>query len=1209
MNRVFRHIWSRRLGRVVVVAECLPGAGGGKAGRRARRLAGVVVALPGLLAAPAFADDLPTGGQIVHGQATISQSGNAMTIDQSSRQMIANWQDFSIGAGASVTFNQPDAGSTALNRVVGQDPSRILGSLDANGQVFLVNPNGIVFGRDSRVRVGAFVGSTLGISDEDFAAGKYRFAGETGRIDNLGRIEGGVVALISPTVTNEGEIAGDTALAAGTGVSLDFDGDGLISIEVNASTVETLVDNRGLVKADGGTAILTARGASDALAGVVNNSGTVQARTLKKSKGRILLLGDMDNGVTYVAGTLDASAPEGGGGGFIETSAASVKVADDAVITTRSADGDTGTWLIDPKDFTVAAAGGDITGAALSAQLADNNVRIESVSGASDGNGDIFVIDGISWSENVLTLAAERDIVIGAELFGSGTAGLALEYGLSAPAAGNTAGYVVDAPVNLASTGSFSTKLGSDGATIGYTIITGLGNESSSGDGTLQGIRGNLAGNYVLGSNIDASATSGWNSDGNGGHYGFAPLGANSPAFTGILDGLGHEIGNLYINRPGETSVGLVGYTRSGAVVRNLGVVDADITGQHSVGAVVGTAITSAHFSGLWSSGQVHAASSYVGGLIGMMRAYGPMSLTDSRSSAAVSGSYNAGGLVGYVETSNNGVSVFLENLGATGSATAASGYGGGAFGSIYAYSGSEVRIRNVYSTASVAGGTGYQGGFAGQIYAHGGDISIANSYAAGLVSGSSSLQAGMVGYFSAYTGAATISSSFWDAAATGKSNFGGYIGTQGGGVGFVDSSGASSLTSAEATDPFSFIEAGWDFDTVWGKSTTGENSGYMMLHHQGGTLYDGYLRIAGNLERDYGEANPGFGSVILSAGSVAVDWAPTIDGLTNAGSYALADPGALTISQTGSLYSDTTNAGNLVINKALVTVTANDDSKTYDGVAYSGGNGVTYSGFKNSQDISVATSGSTNFGGDADGAINAGTYTIGLAGDLAADNYEFAYVDGTLTVDKAAIGSIGGISALDKPYDGSTDATLDFSGAVFNGLLAGDSLAVGGTPLGSFADANPGLGKTVNITGLGLAGVDAANYVLVDVTALATADITSSQNTNSQGVVLVSPPAGGGPSPVGGGFEAVPAAIIVSSLPGMADPGQGVSARLDRPGFEPLTVRLYLTGDTLVVVVPDEAAMHTEFDGEALRRLAEETLGPEAAGITAIRVVVAGNA
>ena len=129
------------------------------------------------------------------------------------------------------------------------------------------------------------------------------------------------------------------------------------------------------------------------------------------------------------------------------------------------------------------------------------------------------------------------------------------------------------------------------------------------------------------------------------------------------------------------------------------------------------------------------------------------------------------------------------------------------------------------------------------------------------------------------------------------------------------------------------------------------------------------------------------------------------------------------------------------------------------------------------------------------------------------------------------------------------------------------------------------------------------------DVTALATADITSSQNTNSQGVVLVSPPAGGGPSPVGGGFEAVPAAIIVSSLPGMADPGQGVSARLDLPGFEPLTVRLYLTGDTLVVVVPDEAAMHTEFDGEALRRLAEETLGPEAAGITAIRVVVAGNA
>ena len=78
-----------------------------------------------MLTPPALAQTLPTGGQVVSGQATISQSGNAMTINQSSDRMIANWQSFSIGAGNSVTFNQPGASSVALNRVVGQDPSKI----------------------------------------------------------------------------------------------------------------------------------------------------------------------------------------------------------------------------------------------------------------------------------------------------------------------------------------------------------------------------------------------------------------------------------------------------------------------------------------------------------------------------------------------------------------------------------------------------------------------------------------------------------------------------------------------------------------------------------------------------------------------------------------------------------------------------------------------------------------------------------------------------------------------------------------------------------------------------------------------------------------------------------------------------------------------------------------------------------------------------
>lgn len=106
-------------------------------------------------------------------------------------------------------------------------------------------------------------------------------------------------------------------------------------------------------------------------------------------------MGDLSVGQTLVAGTLDATAPEGGDGGFIETSAAVVKVADSAHISTRSATGNNGTWLIDPTDFTVAASGGDISGVALGAALANGHVTLDSTRGADQGSGDLTVRDEV----------------------------------------------------------------------------------------------------------------------------------------------------------------------------------------------------------------------------------------------------------------------------------------------------------------------------------------------------------------------------------------------------------------------------------------------------------------------------------------------------------------------------------------------------------------------------------------------------------------------------------------------------------------------------------------------------------------------------------------------------------------------------------------------------------------------------------------------
>src|SRR5690606_30820252 len=121
-----------------------------------------------------------------------------------------------------------------------------------NGQVFLLNPNGILIGENASVQTGAFVGATLGMADADFLDGHYRFSGDNhGSILNQGSLNGAVVALIAPKVSNDGTgiVSGDTALVAGTDVLLDFDGDGLLSVEVHASTLQPLVENRGLIQA------------------------------------------------------------------------------------------------------------------------------------------------------------------------------------------------------------------------------------------------------------------------------------------------------------------------------------------------------------------------------------------------------------------------------------------------------------------------------------------------------------------------------------------------------------------------------------------------------------------------------------------------------------------------------------------------------------------------------------------------------------------------------------------------------------------------------------------------------------------------------------------------------------------------------------------------------------------------------------------------
>lgn len=262
----------------------------------------------------------PEGGTVRAGQASITQSGAQTRIDQTSARAVIDWRSFGVGAAEQVLFAQPSAQSATLNRVTGEQLSTILGRIDANGQVYLVNPNGIVFGRGAQVNVGSLVASTANVGTSDFMAGRLEFrqpglAGAS--IVNQGLItasEGGLVALVAPHVRNDGLIQarlGRVTLAAGDTYSLDLYGDGLVGLALDRSQAARL-EQAGRIEADGGRVVLvSAATAKAALDSVVNLSGTVRADAVQQQGGRIVLLA---GGSAEVSGSLSASGGTGNGG-------------------------------------------------------------------------------------------------------------------------------------------------------------------------------------------------------------------------------------------------------------------------------------------------------------------------------------------------------------------------------------------------------------------------------------------------------------------------------------------------------------------------------------------------------------------------------------------------------------------------------------------------------------------------------------------------------------------------------------------------------------------------------------------------------------------------------------------------------------------------------------------------------------------------------
>ncbi|MFS0755055.1 YDG domain-containing protein [Noviherbaspirillum sp. 1P10PC] len=698
------------------------------------RLAGTLTLLS-LIAAPG-AYGAPGGGSIVGGSGGIAQSGPTTTITQDSPRLAINWNSFSSKAGEAIVFRQPGASAIALNRVVGTGATELSGSLSANGQVFILNPNGVLFGAGATVNAQGLLASTLNIDTASFMQGGKELllqnAGAAGGITNQGSLTaspGGYVALIAPQVINEGGISaqqGNAWMSAGDKVTLQLGDSGLMSVTVNTGSLNALADNRvtGRISANGGNVNLEAKAAENIGAALVNHDGVIEAQTLNDVSGRVRLMGDMQRGQLTMNGQIDVSAPVSGDGGAVETSAARVKILDGARVHARAREGVNGSWLIDPEDFSIVEGGGQTSSSIGNQTLTDalkgGAVVTLATQGSPGTGGDVFVSAAVKWEgAGKLTLKAHRNIYINADMEAKGDAGLSLWTGQSSDGIGTY--FLNNAKINLADTTTFTTRQGLGSELKSYKVITTVGLPSDVNGGTsLQGMRGKE--NYVLGTDIDAKETRNWNVE-----QGFRPI----RNFGGTLEGLGHSINGLFINYAANTQAGLFATTTSTADIRNIKLVDADVTARVDVGILAGQNL--GRISNVSSTGTVTGTVGggaddgwNIGGLVG--RNLGTGNIDGSSSAANVTGTQAVGGLVGWM---TDGASV--SNSNATGKVTAVK-QGDNALLGVGGLVGINIQstIRNSYAKGNVdAAEMAQVGGLVGQ---NGGLIE--NSYAVGNVTG-----------------------------------------------------------------------------------------------------------------------------------------------------------------------------------------------------------------------------------------------------------------------------------------------------------------------------------------------------------------------------------------------------------------------------------------------------------------------------------------
>jgi filamentous hemagglutinin family protein len=1099
MNRVYRVIWSKALCSWVVVCELT--RRGGKSGGsivRKRRRSGLVTAAGALLATSALADPaataLPSGGQVAAGQAAISQSGNTLTIRQSSAKAIVNWNSFDVGAEAAVKFAQPGADSVILNRVQSQNPSQIFGALSANGQVFLLNANGVIFGPQAKVDVGGIVAGAMKITDEDFLAGRYKFTDGKGVVTNKGTItagDGGLIALLAPEVRNEGIIRarlGTIVLAAGEAVTLTNSASG-ITVVIDKGAFNALVHNGNLVAAEDGRVFMSARAADTLQRAVIRNTGVIEAHNARRVGSVIRLEADsVDN-----SGIIDASGAGTAPGGSIAI------IAGDVTNSGRIA----------------ANGGGDIRIAA--ARAVRNDGAIET------SGGTVAVAAGTAVTQSTAGVIRTDADQHGGTIKITAAETVTLSGAVDASSAGT--GGTID--ITSPHTAIANATLNVNGETAGGTIL--LKPQPPLPDHNPQPDPSTLL--------INNAVLSSASRRGNGGliDVGASDVTVDNGAKLVATGGTGG--GRIFVGGHWQGGDGALQATHSTVGATTL--LDASAADRGDGGVIAVWSDVHNLDSATTVSGTLRATGGSLGGNGGRIETSGHV-VDTSDIAINASAPRGTGGLwlldpydytigatqAGYISTAlTAGTSVTISTQSATNTQTGNTISGASGNGDI-----------TVSSAITKSGG-----GTASLILQADRNITISSGANITSTSGKLNVTLSADNAGSATVGGISIGANL--SSNGGVILIGGAAGSVSHGIGYARNQ--TSSTPAVAIQANVAISSGGADITING-TTTGTATSYTAVKggvyflsgssvsSSGGNIYISGISTADSKEFGIGfEANAGTVTTLSvggTSGQIFIDGQNTVNSLGALGMaqngqkanivFAAPSVAGIIISVNGVLQTSTftfssscdatfqncglqqVDGGNnsylyasyRAVNMATHAfyVTTSTTSRVYDGTTNA--TGLTLTTTAAPPDYSTSglsfTTASKNVGTYAT-STPSGTYATGFHSTSTGYDYAIGYFYNPYTITAKPITAITGISGLNKQYDGGTSITLNAAAASFTGKIAGDTLTVA-SGTGTFSSKTVGTGKTVNITGLTLGGTDAGNYTLSSSTASATADITA---------------------------------------------------------------------------------------------------------------------